>query len=168
MLVDPKIEKPTRDMFELAIRGEAAELATFIQAVGNETYRASIGLCLVAAGYVAIDVSGRWPTDADVRQIAQSTTKNEARLELRESDVYEYLSGAVLDFKRLDEVLGSMEAALTLPILITASMVFTFRPRGQDWWQYLDTIWNAANVAERTDLSVGPALTLRARRSAKA
>jgi hypothetical protein len=33
-----------------------------------------------------------------------------------------------------------------------------------DWWEYLDQIWDAAETAERTSLTVLPALMLRARR----
>jgi hypothetical protein len=37
-------------------------------------------------------------------------------------------------------------------------------PREKDWWEYLDQIWEAAETAERTSLSVLPALMLRARK----
>jgi hypothetical protein len=39
-----------------------------------------------------------------------------------------------------------------------------FRLEGMDWWEYLDQIWDAAEAAERTSLTVLPALMLRARR----
>lgn len=37
--IDPKVEKPTREMLGLAIRGELQELAAQIQATDGETYR---------------------------------------------------------------------------------------------------------------------------------
>jgi hypothetical protein len=168
MLVEPRVEKPTRDMLDHAIKGELGDLAALVQAVGNDTYRSCVGLCLVAAGYIAIDVSGmRWPSDVVVQRIAHNAASAETRLDLSESDIYNYLSRGVLGFENLDEALGSVEAAASLPVLITASMLFTFRPQGQTWWEYLDTIWNAVNAAEGIDLPVFPALMLRVRRIAQ-
>jgi hypothetical protein len=57
-------------MLDHAIKGELADLAVMIQAVGGETYQQILGLCLTAAGYIAVDVSRRWPTDADIRETA--------------------------------------------------------------------------------------------------
>jgi hypothetical protein len=37
-------------------------------------------------------VSGRWPTDADVRDIARRVANKETAFELSEDDVYAYLS----------------------------------------------------------------------------
>jgi hypothetical protein len=160
-IVDPKVEDPTREMLELAIRGELQELGAQIQAVGGETYRHILALCLTAAAYIAVDVSGRWPTDADIRQIARNTVREETRLELGEEDVYDYLSGAALGFRPLAEAFGSDEAAALLPVLITASMLFTFRPKERKWWEYLDQIWNAYEVADRIDASAFPAVQVR-------
>ena len=39
-----------------------------------------------------------------------------------------------------------------------------FSPEEKDWWEYLDQIWEAAETAERTSLTVLPALMLRARK----
>jgi hypothetical protein len=164
MLIDPKAEKPTRDMLGHAIRGELQELAMAIQAAGNETYRQSIALCLLAAGYVAVDVCKRWPTNADIREIARNASEAEDRLDLTESDFYDFLSGSVFGDQPLDLALGTAEAAMTLPVLLTGSLLLTFRPRPQKWWDYLDTIENALDVAAGIDASVLPALTLLTRR----
>jgi hypothetical protein len=50
-----------------------------------------------------------------------------------------------------------------LPLLITANLLANFRPRDKHWWEYLDQIWDAAETADRTPVSVLPALMLRAR-----
>jgi hypothetical protein len=164
MRIELKTEKPARDMLGHAIRGELAELATFIQAVGRETYRQSIALCLAISACIAIDVSGRWPTEADMDQIAHNTAENETRLDLREADIRNYLARAVLGFEPLEQALGSVEAAASLPVLITGSMLFIFRPRGEEWFEYLDSIESSLEAAERIDVSLLPALTLRAHR----
>jgi hypothetical protein len=41
-------------------------------------------------------------------------------------------------------------------------MLFTFRPKGQKWWDYLDQIWSAYEKAEGVDVTVLPALQVRA------
>lgn len=165
MRIDPKIEQSTREMLGYAIRGELQDLATTIRAIGDETYTGSLALCHTAVGYIAIDISGRrWPTDANLRKIARNTVGAETRLELDESDIYEYLSRVIFGPKRLDELFTSGQSAYILPILITASMLFTFRPKGQKWWEYLDTIWAATETALAVDLSVLPALMFRAHR----
>jgi hypothetical protein len=162
-IIDPTVEEPTRDMLGHAIRGEMQDLAALIQSVGNERYRQALGLCLTAAAYIAVDVSGRWPTDADVREIARLVSERGTEIKVDEAAVYDYLSGAALGFQALPEVLGDDMAAATLPVLITGSMLFTFRPEGQKWWDYLDQIWTAYETAEGLDASVLPALQVRTR-----
>jgi hypothetical protein len=160
-IIDPKIEDPTREMLELAIQGELQELGVLIHSVGDETYRHVLALCLTAAAYIAVDVSGRWPTEADVRQIARNAVRQETRLELDEEEIYDYLSGAALGVRPVAEALGSEEAAAILPVLTTGSLLFTFRPKGRKWWEYLDQIWNAYEVADRLDATVFPAVQVR-------
>jgi hypothetical protein len=160
--IDPKVEEPTRDMLGHAIRGELPDLAAVIQSVGNERYKQALGLCLIAAAYVAVDVSGRWPTDADVQEIARLVNERGTEVKLDQADVYDYLSGAALGFRSLPEALGDDVAAVTLPVLITGSMLFMFRPKGGKWWDYLDQIWSAYEAAETVDVSVLPALQVRA------
>jgi hypothetical protein len=158
--IDPAVEKAARDMLGHAIKGELADLAVLVQAVGGEVYRQVLGLCLTAAGYIAVDVSGRWPTDADILQIARLVAERETRLDLAGPEVYDYLSRAALGFGPLDVAFDAIELAATMPVLITGSMLFTFRPRGKEWWEYLDQIWNATVQAATLDMSVLPALQM--------
>jgi hypothetical protein len=164
-VIDPKVEQATRDMLGHAIRGELQDLATLIHAVGDATYKQALGMCVTAAAYIAVDVSGRWPTDADLHQIARNTAREETRLDLEEDDIYDYLSGAAFGYKQLAEALGSDEAAATLPVLITGSMIITLCPRDKEWWEYLDQIWNATLTAENLDDSVLPAVQIRIHRT---
>ena len=162
-IIDPKVEEPARQMLGHAIRGEVAELAAAIRAGGGERRRQVLGLFLVTAAYVAVDVSGRWPTDADLRKIARAVAEHETTTPVSEADVYEYLSGAALGFRLPAGALGDDTAAAVGPALITGGMLFVFRPRGGKWWDYLDQIERAYEAAETTDLSVLPALQVRAR-----
>jgi hypothetical protein len=162
-IIDPKVEEAARQMLGHAIRGEVAELAAAIRAGGGERRRRVLGLFLVTAAYIAVDVSGRWPTDADLRKIARAVAEHETTTPVSEVDVYEYLSGAALGFRPPAGALGDDTAAAVGPALITGGMLFVFRPRGGKWWDYLEQIERAYEAAETTDLSVLPALQVRAR-----
>jgi hypothetical protein len=165
MRIDPKIEEPTREMLGHAFRGELPELEAKIEAVGDETYAAGITLCLILAGYIAVDLAGRWPTEADVREMARHTATTSTDYELREQDVYDYLSRGALGFQPIQEVFPDPGQDYTLPVLITAQMLTAFRLGDErNVWSYLDTVWNAVEAAERADLSLLPALMLRSHR----
>jgi hypothetical protein len=164
MQIDPKIEKPTRTMLGHVIRGELDDLEMFIYAVGEETYRGALALCVLASGYIALDVSERWPNEADLREIARHTASSTKGFTLDEAQVYEYLSRTTLGGERLDEVFASAEDASAIPLMSTGTMLLAFCPREKQWWEYLDTIWTATETALATELSVLPALMFRARR----
>ena len=163
MGIDPKIEQPTRTMLGHAIRHELNELAALVQAEGKEALLGSIPLCLFASAYIAIDVSGRWPTDADLHEIAKNAAKSVTRLDISEQEIYEYLSRVALGPEKLDDVF-SIEGLATIPLYATANLLLTFCPDDKEWWEYLDQIWDAAETADRTSLTVLPALMLRARK----
>jgi hypothetical protein len=96
-----------------AIRGELQDLASLIQLVGDERYKQALGLCQIPAAYIAVDVSGRWPTDADVHEIERLVSERGTEIKLDEAEVYDYLSGAALGFRPLTEVFGDDVAAVT-------------------------------------------------------
>ena len=161
MGIDPKIEQPTRKMLGHAIRHELDDLAALVQAEGSGALISSIPLCLLASAYIAIDVSDRWPTDADLREIAKNAAESVTRLDITQQEIYEYLSRVALGPEKLDDVF-SVEGLATIPLFATANLLLTFCPREKEWWQYLDQIWAAAEAAERISSAVLPAVILRA------
>jgi hypothetical protein len=163
MGIDSKIEQLTRAMLGHAMRHELEDLAVLVGEAGDEMAARAIGLCVFASGYVAVDVCERWPTQADLREIAKSASNSATKLDLHESEIYEYLSRVALGPEKLDDVFAMPKAGM-LPLLVTANLLATFRPRDKHWWEYLDQIWDAAETAEHTSLTVLPALTLRARK----
>lgn len=166
-IIDPRVEEPTRVMLGHAIRGDLPELTAAIDSAGGR-YRRVLGLLLTAAAYIVVDVSGRWPTDADVREIARFTAGHPASVHLDETRVYDYLSGAALGFRPLPGAFGDDLDEAALPALITGSMLFTFRPKGRRWWDYWRQIWRAYETAEGLDVSVLPALQVRSRMTEEA
>lgn len=165
MRIDAKTDKSARVMLGHAIQGELAELEAVIDSAGDEIYATIIGLCMLAAGYIAIDVSGRWPSDAAVQEIARRTSTDSTDYQLRQQDVHDYLSRGALGFKQIQEVFTETVQDYTLPVLITAQLLVRFCPKDNDLWGYLDRIWNAVEAADRADLSLLPALMLRSQRT---
>jgi hypothetical protein len=164
MGIDRKIEQTTRTMLGHAMRHELDALADTIQAVGNEAFLSTIPLYLLASAYVAIDVSGmRWPNDVVLRKIAGNASKSATGLDISDEEIFQYLSRVALGSEKLDDVF-SAEGIATVPLYATANLLLTFCPRDKDWWEYLDQIWEAAEVADRTVLTALPALMLRARK----
>lgn len=166
MGIDPQIEKPARKMLGHAMRGELDDLAILAYAAGDSVFRQVIAMCLLASGYVAVDVCGRWPTDPDIERIGANLAAAEPVLNLAEDDVRAYLSRTVLGGEPLEDVFPA-ETASVLPLLITASLLASYRPADRHWWEYLDQIWDAAEAAERTDKAILPALILRVGREAR-
>jgi hypothetical protein len=162
MVIDPKVEQSTRTMLGHAIRHELDELADVISSLDDKKLAACVPLWVFASAYIAIDVSGRWPTDADLRDIAARAAKSLTRLDISDQEIYEYLSRVALGPQRLDEVFPQGEIA-TNPLYATVNLLSKFTPEEKEWWEYLDQIWDAAETADRTPLAVLPALMLRAR-----
>lgn len=167
MAIDPKAEQACRTMLGHAIRHELDELADDLRTAGDQGFAACIPLWVFASAYVALDVSGRWPTDADLHEIAARAAASATRLDISEQEIYEYLSGVALGSRRLDELFTD-EGVGTIPLYATANLLSKFRPQEKEWWEYLDQIWDAAETAERVSLSALPALMLRARREQSA
>ena len=163
MGIDQKTEQTTRKMLGHAIRHELDDLAAMVRAQGSEALSGSIPLCIYASAYIAIDVSDHWPADADLKEIAKYAAQSVTRLDITEQEIYEYLSRVALGSETLDDVF-SVEGVATVPLFAAANLLLSFCPPGKDWWEYLDQIWDAAETADRTSLTVLPALMIRAKK----
>jgi hypothetical protein len=164
MVIDPRFEDPTRTMLGQAIRGDLRGLDQTINASGD-VYGMIIAYCVFAAAYIAIDVSGRWPTEADVQEIARHAAESDTHYELSQQDVYDFVSRMALAGEDFNDVFPAPDVGIKLPVLATAKLLLGFRaPTEMGLWGYLDSVWVAINKAEHTDLSVLPALMLRSQR----
>jgi hypothetical protein len=166
MSIDPNIEKPTRDLLGHAIRGELEKMGNLIYAIGDERYLECVSLCIAIAGYIGIDASQRWPTAADLREIARHAAATTKKFDLDESAVFDFLSRVVFGADKLDQVFPDLAVSTTVPVLATARILVSFRPqylRDKEWWDYLDVIEGASEQASALDQAVLPALTFRVR-----
>jgi hypothetical protein len=160
MAIDRQVEKATRTMLGYAIRHELDDLAAVMRRVENEAYLGSAALCLLASAYIAIEACERWPTDADLREIANAAGPA-TRLGIGEQEIYTYLSRVALGSEKADDIFPA-ESVATVPLYATANLLVTFCPRDKNWWEYLDQIWVATETASRTSIAVLPALMFRA------
>jgi len=71
--------------------------------------------CLFASAYIAIDVSERWPTEADLREIAKSAAESATGLDITEQEIFEYLSRVALGSEQLDDIF-SVDGIATVPL----------------------------------------------------
>jgi hypothetical protein len=154
-------------MLAHAIKRELDDLAALINAEGDDTLGGVVNLCTFAAGYIAIDVTGmRWPSQDMLRKIARNASQSATQLPITEDDTFEFLSRVALGNEMLDDVF-SLEGAGLVPIYATANLLLTFFPKDKHWFEYLDQIWNAAEVADHISADVLPALMLRVRKQGR-
>lgn len=164
MRIDPKVEQPTRDLLDHAMKGELSELPRIVREIGDEfRVRECLELCVLIAGYVAIDVCGaEWPTEASLRKISANVAKAENRFTLDEAEVYAFLDRNALRFEPLSGVFTTPDDATLTPFLITASMLVTYGPRDKGVWEYLDEAEEALEASANAKPSLAPAMILRA------
>jgi hypothetical protein len=165
MVIDPTIEQSARKMLGHAIRHELEDLGSLVRSVGDKKFVAVVDLCVLASGYIAIDVCARWPTDADLRDLARRAEQSVTRLDITKEEIYDFLSRVALGNEMLDDIFN-IEGTGLVPLYTTANLLSKFRPREKDWWEYLDQIWNAVEATARLGPEELPALTLKIRKEA--
>jgi hypothetical protein len=82
---------------------------------GGTALSGSIPLRLLASAYIAIDVSDRWPTDADLPRDRKNAAESVTRLDIAQQEIYEYLSWVALGSEKLDDVF-SIEGLAVVPL----------------------------------------------------
>ena len=123
-------------------------------------------LCTFAAGYIVIDVTGmRWTTETALRKIAENASMSATQLDVSAEEICAFLTRVALGSEMVDDVF-SIEGVGTVPLYATANLLLTFCPQDKEWWEYLDQIWDAAEVSAKISPTVLPALMLRVRKSA--
>jgi hypothetical protein len=115
---------------------------------------------------VAVDACAwRWPSDADVRQIAQEISALDNEFDLAEQDAHDYLARAALRFGPILDVFPDPERAGAIPFFTTAALLIAYRREGRHWWEYLDVIEKALEDAAPLTEEAVPAVIFLARKS---
>jgi hypothetical protein len=165
--ISADVEKPFRKAVGHALRNEFEAMREGLLRLTDEQIVSCVTLCAFVSGYIAIDVCGRqWPDEDNLRGIGEATTtsNNAQAFGLKAEDSYAYVKRVALRGEPLHEVLSPIEDAATLSFVITGHLLVTFSKAEEDWWEYLNRIEEAMEVALVADLDLLPALMLRSRR----
>lgn len=159
-MVDPKVEAPLRKMLGHVMRGELEDFGALIEGIGPQMYEAAVGLAVMAAGYIAVRVSERWPVEADVQALAKraATSPNS---QVTADEISAYLARVVLGGESPLTVFDDQKKAAVIPVFATADLLVSYCAQHEDQWAYLDEIWNAVDVADQTPPAVLPAMVFR-------
>jgi hypothetical protein len=165
--ISHEVEKPFRKAVGHALRNEHEQMREGLLQLTDGQIASCLGMCAFVSGYVAINACGRqWPDEDNLRRIAEgTTTSNNARaFGLKAEDSYAYVKRVALRGEPLNTVLSPLEHAATLSFVITGHLLVTFSAAEEEWWEYLNRIEEALEVAQSADLDLLPALMLRSRR----
>lgn len=163
MGIDEKIEEPLRKMLYHSIRNELDEVAEVAVSMGDKAYTAGLELCVMICGYIALDVGERWPTEADLREMARQSARSVTKLPVAEEDMYTFLSRVVFGVEQLDSVFTDQEKVVKVPLFTAANALLIYAPRDLHWQDYLDLIWDGTEKASEARDTVLPALWFRVR-----
>lgn len=159
-MVDPKAEAPLRKMLGHAMRGELDDLGTLIEDIGPQMYESAAALAITASGYIAVRTSKRWPTEADVKALAEHAATTTGAQVTRD-EISAYLSRVVLGSESPLAVFDDATRAAVIPVFATAYLLLSFSGQYDDQWKYLDAIWNAIDAADQATPDVLPAMVFR-------
>lgn len=166
-----KDEEAFRDAINHASHKRVDELRAHLNSLTDEQVATAINLCAFVSAYTAIDVvRRRWPTDDEIRQIADGTAKSAGENPwpgVTAQNLYLFLSRCALGFEDLSTVLGSefkdTDDLLMAPFFWTIHLLATFGPQGLSVADFLDVVEDAYEKAWLLDLNLLPALMVRAR-----
>jgi len=164
-------EEPFRDALDHAAKRRISELHAMLERLPREQLEGAAGLCGLVSAYTAIDVTERkWPTDAQVRRMAQGITEGENRDKqygVTEQNLYLWLSQCALGFKNyadvFDDIFDDPREFLAAPFFFTANLLAGFVPMGKTIWEFVEQIESAYEKVLLLDLNLLPALMVRAR-----
>lgn len=164
--INAKVEKALRETMGGVPRAEVDQILAPLAALTDAERVEAIGTSIIFPGYVMVDVcESQWPDDASVRRIAQGLATigtTAERLHLDAEEIYAYLSRTVLGPESLDDVIPDRRKAERLAIIVAQRALVVYTPKEMDWWDYLDQIELAIEVASALNATVLPAAVMRA------
>lgn len=162
MPIDQLVSDQFRVMLGFAIRNETDQFMEGIQEVGERRYEAFIALAINVAGHVAVDAAERYPTDPDLRKIAEIAGRARTGLPITEEEIYLFLSKVVFGRETLSAVHEDGGKAALIPMYATANLMLSLFPKGiPDQWAYLDVIESAIEAADKTNFGILPSMVYR-------
>jgi hypothetical protein len=164
--VNVRTERALRDAMGHVAHAEADQIESAIAALEDAERAEALALAVMVACYVAVDACGaEWPDDANIRQFAHglATVGTTAeRLHLNENEIYAYLSRTVFGPEPLENVIPEEPELTRVPVIVAQRATVVYRPKDKHWWEYLDQVESAIEIASALDATVLPAAVMRA------
>jgi len=164
--INAKAEAALRDAMGHVAHAEPDQIESALSALDDAERSQVLALSIMAACYVVVDACGvQWPDDANLRQVAGalSTAGDSARqIGLVAAEIFEYLSRTVFGRESLADVFPDEPMYTRMPIIVAQRAAVVYRPKGKHWWEYLDQIESALEIASALDAAVLPAAVMRA------
>jgi hypothetical protein len=164
--INAKVEKALREAMAHVAHAEADQIELPFAVLDDAERTEAIGLAVMIAGYVVVDVcESQWPDDASTQRIAQglATVGATARqLQLDAEDIYRYLSRSVLGGLAPEDVISDGAKAVRTAVTVAQRAAVVYSPKEMDWWVYLDQIESAIEASWALDATVLPAAVMRA------
>lgn len=164
MGIDPKISRATRDLFEVAVKGELEKIPSLADSLSEEDRAQCLQLSVLTTGHLAIAiVKNRWPTDDGLRRIAQNLANAKLRVTLDEDDVYTFLARVVFGFEHIERVFPDLGKAFMLTVLVSANLLLVCCPEDTTMWRYMDQIEDAVEATSELPAHAIPSVVYRSR-----
>lgn len=164
--IDAKAEKALREALDRVAHVEEDQITAPLALLDDRERTEALSLAGLIACYVVVDACGAmWPSEANVRQVAEAlaTTGTTAeRLHLDAEEIHAYLSRTVFGSDRLEDVIPDEPQFTRLPVVVTLQALAVYSPKEMSIWAYLDQIESAIEVAWALDAAALPAAVMRA------
>ena len=147
MQIDPEVERHVREAFGAVMAKDGARLVAAFQGLDRDQSLEAATYGIFVVGFIVNDVFRDGWTAEQLRNLAAKIVDSEKDwINLGDvGDVANLLDAAGksnLDFPDVprEDVLGNL-------FVCGGYLLTSFRLDGQDWWQYLDEVWEAALAA---------------------
>ena len=165
--IGAETEKLFRDALGHGARVELDDLDQVLDSMSDKQLLDSAELCRVTTSYAVIYICGRnWPDEENRRGIAETaatygTLAKKRGLTVQEA--YDFVTRVCIRLEPPHLVFPDGHTALRVAFLTTVGILVAYRPEGKHWWEWLDGIENALEIAWAADLDLLPALMVRSR-----
>lgn len=165
-LINAKVEKALREALYSVTQIDEEQVPPSLAALDESERTAAVGLAVVIAAYIIVDVAGsQWPVKSSVERFSRTVAtklSTAQRLHLDPDQIYAYMSRTALGPERLEDVIPDEPAFTRLPVIVAGEALAIYAPKGMGMWDYLDRIEAAIETAATLDSSVLPAAVMRA------
>jgi len=161
MGMGPKTEETFRELLDRALHNRLDDVASLIATVGPQAYETAAALAIQVTGHVVIDTAERWPTEADLREIARLSATAITGLLVTEDMIGDCLSRVVFGSESVMDVFAGNQDAPVIPLFTLANVILSFTPKGLHWSDYLDRIETGIEAAGSVPDDVLPSMVYR-------